>query len=40
MSYKYDGIAVFLSQAQLDHGAQRSQEHNRSLEDSLVVFIG
>lgn len=39
MGYEYDGTAIFLSQAQLDRVAQCSQEHNRSLENSLVVFI-
>lgn len=39
MGYKYDGIAILLSQTQPDHGAQGSKEHNKSLEKLLVVFI-
>lgn len=40
MGYKYDGMAILLSQTQLGNGAQGSEECNKSLENSLVVFIG
>lgn len=39
MDYKYDDIAILLSQKLPDHRAKSSEEHNKSLENFLVVFL-
>lgn len=39
MGYKYDDLAILLSQKQPDHRAKGSEEYNKSLENLLVVFL-